>query len=92
VNVVDILLLLTADNVNGVLVSEIVAPGFVVVVVVVIFISIVVGVLMVVAEEVEISEGSVELIERVPSSKASIVLTSKGGGFAAVSSWLTDNT
>ena len=36
------------------------------------------------------SEGSIELIWSVSSSKASIVIAGKGGGFAAVSSSLMD--
>jgi len=90
VTLVDILLALTADDVSGVLVSEIVVPGFVVGVVVVILTSVVAGVLLVVAEEEEVSDGSVELIWSISSSKASIVITGKGGGFAAVSSSLMD--
>jgi len=86
VTVVGILLALTADDVSGVLVSEIVVPGFVVGVVGVILTSVVAGVLLVVAEKVEVSDGSVELIWSVSSSKASIVIAGKGGGFAAVSS------
>ena len=79
---VDIMLVLTAGNVNGVLVSEIVLPCFVVDVVAVIVL--VDGALMVVVEEVESSEGSVE---RISPSKTSIVISGKGG---AVSSLLMD--
>jgi len=70
VTVVDILLALTADDVSGVLVSEFIVTGFVVV----ILTFVVAGVLMLVAEDVEGSDGSVELIWSASSSKASIVI------------------
>ena len=70
--------LLTSDDVTGIPVSEIAVPGFVVDVAAPVLV--VVGVLMVVAEEVESSE--------VSSSKTSI----SGKGEAVLSSLLTDTS